>query len=309
MLSKLEYARLSLEFHLFFARIMKEHSLFIEAALTSKNKRLKDKARIFRVKFDELLGEALLVSTGVIGPDVAASDEIITPYTLNAELSNNFYTGIPLNTEITQIETAMIGNIKMSFTPRLEDKVFVINQNAIVLTAALANFKRRLLEDVLSCKVFISMYPSLIQHTIEEAKQYIKAIQMLQRHEYNESAFDILDQEIFWNERMSEHAEFAKGLLDPVERDMIVASEMFVKDFQMAAQEAKSAKDEIIMLEKVTKKSMELTRNIIDFTSRGAKELLEQKIKTVTLPLFADHTLREANHYYRLLKMYKGQTI
>lgn len=35
MLSSLEYIKQSLGLHLFFARIMKEHSLFLEAGFTS----------------------------------------------------------------------------------------------------------------------------------------------------------------------------------------------------------------------------------------------------------------------------------
>ncbi|MDZ4941459.1 DUF2935 domain-containing protein, partial [Clostridium perfringens] len=40
MLSRRRYVSLSLELHLFFARIMKEHSLFLEAGFTPKNTKL-----------------------------------------------------------------------------------------------------------------------------------------------------------------------------------------------------------------------------------------------------------------------------
>ena len=40
MLTKQEFINQSLELNLFFLRIMKEHSIFIEAALTLKNKDL-----------------------------------------------------------------------------------------------------------------------------------------------------------------------------------------------------------------------------------------------------------------------------
>ena len=43
MLNKEKYISLSLELHLFFSRIMKEHSLFLEAGFTSKNKKLAKK--------------------------------------------------------------------------------------------------------------------------------------------------------------------------------------------------------------------------------------------------------------------------
>jgi hypothetical protein len=33
--------------------------------------------------------------------------------------------------------------------------------------------------------------------------------------------------------------------------------------------------------------------------------LVECKIKSIIIPLLGDHTLREANHYLRLLKIFK----
>ena len=40
MISKEKYIDLSLELHLFWARIMKEHSIFLEVGFTDKNKKL-----------------------------------------------------------------------------------------------------------------------------------------------------------------------------------------------------------------------------------------------------------------------------
>ncbi|MFZ5989104.1 MAG: DUF2935 domain-containing protein [Bacillota bacterium] len=305
MLSKLEYVRQSLELHLFFARIMKEHAFFLETAFTQKNGNHKTKACIFRVKFDELLSEALALSYGVIGPDAAAADEIVTPYTLNAELATRFYTGTPINTDITQKEMIMVRNIKMAYIPKLEDKVFVINQNAIIITAALIKFKRKLLKGVLSCKQFTFTYPSLIDHTIEEAKLYIKMLQKLQKYEYIDSDYEFLEQELFWNEIMSEHADFIRGFLDPMEEELIETAGEFAREFKRIIQEAKSEKDQTFLLTEITKKSLELTMDLIEFKTKGIKGLLGCKIRSVILPLLADHTLREANHYLRILRMSK----
>ena len=40
-MNRKEYIRLSLELHLFFDRIMKEHSFFLETGFTEKNKQEK----------------------------------------------------------------------------------------------------------------------------------------------------------------------------------------------------------------------------------------------------------------------------
>jgi hypothetical protein len=56
----------------------------------------------------------------------------------------------------------------------------------------------------------------------------------------------------------------------------------------------------------VTEASLRATRNIRDFKATGTEGLLECKIKSIILPLLADHTLREANHYLRLLKIFQN---
>ena len=43
-----DYIRLSLELHLFFDRIMKEHSFFLETAFMEKDKELKEIANDFQ---------------------------------------------------------------------------------------------------------------------------------------------------------------------------------------------------------------------------------------------------------------------
>ncbi len=305
MLSKPEYARLSLEAHLFFARIMKEHSFFIETALTAKYKNNKEKARFFMLKFDRLLAEALAVSAGAIGPDAGAADEIVTPHTLNAELSSSFFTGIPVNTEITQREIAFTRNIKMTFLPKIEEKVYVINQNAIILTAALVNYKKKLLIDVLASRVYLSMYPSLLIHMIEEAKQYIGILQMLQKYENPNEYCGILEQERFWNDIMYEHMEYVRGSLDPIGCEMLETCDTLAREFRINAQRAKSDEAQETFEDEFAKRSLDLLRETKDFMGKWTEELLKSKIQALVLPIVADHTFREANHYYRLLRAFE----
>ena len=46
-----EYIKLSLELHLFFDRIMKEHSVFLEVSFMEKDKELKQIANDFKKNF------------------------------------------------------------------------------------------------------------------------------------------------------------------------------------------------------------------------------------------------------------------
>ena len=55
MITQEQYTVQSLELHMFFGRIMKEHSLFIEAGLASVNQRLLDSVKQYRERFEAVL--------------------------------------------------------------------------------------------------------------------------------------------------------------------------------------------------------------------------------------------------------------
>ena len=52
----------------------------------------------------------------------------------------------------------------------------------------------------------------------------------------------------------------------------------------------------------LTKKTLETTKRYRDFKAAGTKGITGCNIRSVILPLLADHVLREANHYLRILK-------
>lgn len=58
-MNKNDYIRLSLELHLFFDRIMKEHSFFLEAAFMEKDKDLKRIANNFQKEFSKILSRVI----------------------------------------------------------------------------------------------------------------------------------------------------------------------------------------------------------------------------------------------------------
>lgn len=101
MLSSKRYVFLSLELHLFFARIMKEHSLFLEAGFTPKNTKLIKEANDYKVQFEKILLETVKLSDGNVRNLVLDSGEIYTEYTLSTEKKAEYYTGIEINSKIT----------------------------------------------------------------------------------------------------------------------------------------------------------------------------------------------------------------
>lgn len=303
MLSREGFIRLSLELNLFFLRIMKEHSFFLEAGFTPKNANLAQEADAFKNQFSELLEEAVFLSNGIISPEVAASNEIITPFTLEAERATEFFTGVPLNTNITVAETSLVGHCHPADAKKLVQRVFMLNQKAIALGIALIKFKTRLLANVLSCKLFTFNYPLLIDHILRETKLFVRLLQQLQAFSNIDSASEIIKQEAFWNRIMAEHAKFIRGLLDPTEEVLIKTAHNFARQFDELTEEAKAAISKTIPSAIVTARSLEATKGISNFKAEGTQGILQCKIQSIIVPLLGDHVLREANHYLRLLKM------
>lgn len=304
MLSRVEFIRLSLELNLFFARIAKEHSIFMETSFTSKDSQLAQEADSFKLQFEMLLAETLQLANGIISPETAKSGELVTPYTLSAERVSQFYTGVPINSGITQAETALAGGLSFMPLPMLEERVYALNQKAMMLTTALARFKTKILSDVLACKLFTTNYPLLLDHILREAKFYLRMLSRLQNREDMGTAKDLMEQEVFWNRIMAEHAKFIRGLLDPTEEDLFNTADKFGKEFDKLTREAVKATEQTALVPKVTGESLEAAKEIRDFKASATKGSLDCKIKSIAYPLLADHVLREANHYIRILKMF-----
>ena len=77
MISREKYITLSLELHLFFGRIMKEHSLFLEGGFTPKNTKLSKEAEHYKVSFEKLLLDAVKLSNGRIRESVVDSEKFL----------------------------------------------------------------------------------------------------------------------------------------------------------------------------------------------------------------------------------------
>lgn len=306
MLSSKEFITQSLEIHLFFARIMKEHSFFLEIGFTPRDTSFIQQADDFRREFDRLLGDVVALSNGVVSPDVLQSGEVITPYTLQAEMASSYFTGVYIPTELTQAEAGLMGGF-CAVNPLLEKRVYLVNQRAICLIDQLIQFKSAILSNVLTCKMFTVNYPLLIDHIMREAKFYLQIVLRLQNRESIDLEREAMEQELFWNRIMAEHSKFIRGLLDPTENELIITANNFGNEFDQLTEDAKAAMDMTIPLAIVTDESLKATEAIRDFKAQGTQGLIECKIKSIIIPLLGDHTLREANHYLRLLKVFENK--
>lgn len=306
MPTRMDFVRHSLELHLFFARIMKEHSFFLQVAFTPRDEGYIRKADELRREFDRLLMEVVSLSNGVVSREALLSGEVFTPYTQNAEMASAYYTGVRIPTEITQMEANLVGGGMTDVNPMMEERVYLLNQRAIGLVTELIQFKNNILNNVLTCKMFTVNYPLLIDHIMREARLYLAMIQRLQNREIVNLQQEAVEQEIFWNRIMAEHAKFIRGFLDPTEEQLFEIANNFGKEFDELTNDAIMAMNSTIPLKQVTEDSLQATQAIRDFKVQGTQGILDCKIKSIIIPLLGDHTIREANHFLRLLNMYNS---
>ena len=302
MLSRQRYITLSLELHLFFARIMKEHSIFLEAGFTPKNSKLSKEADEYKIQFEKLLLDTIKISEGRNIEAVLNSGEVFTKYTLNAEKKTQYYTGININSKLTLMEQELKCKDKNDTDNKTVKCVKQLNNRGIKLIDGLIDLKRRILDGMLCCELFTVNYPLLIEHIIREAKLYCSYIKLLENGEDIEDPnnSEIKKSELFWDQIMMEHALFIRGLLDPTENQLIDTSDNFANEYAVLLERARNATDQT--LASVTDETLRETMRFKDFKQAGTEGIAACKIRSIILPLLADHVLREANHYIRLLR-------
>jgi len=298
MIDQQQYVVRSLEYHLFFSRIMKEHSIFLAAGFTPKNADFAKNANQYKEQFEAVLQQAVRLGNGVIRPEVVASGEIVTDYTLGSERQTQDFTEISINQSITRLEEGLFGLANPQIPPELVQEVKRLNASAGKPLEGLIAFKTQILDEVLSCRIFTANYPLLIEHVLREAKQYKSCLDALERGENPDE--NMREATLFWDQIMLEHAFFIRGLLDPTENDLIHTSNEFAKAYNELLRMAQAATD--VTMQSVTDSTLEETMKYRGFKDAGAKGIAACKIRSTILPLLADHVLREANHFIRLLR-------
>jgi len=305
MLTRPEYIRKSLETNLFFLRIMKEHSFFLEAGFVCKDANLIQQAELFKNAFNALLTETVNLANGVITQESVASQEFVTNNTLPAEQITQNLSGVPIDLNLTQAELALAGNSANLNSPQLESAVYYLNQRAIALSAAIAQFKGVVLNAVLSCNLYTTLFPLLIDHIRREAILFNISLTRLQSGLNPDDPAMAAQLEAFWNRIMGEHSLFIRNLLDPTEEKLFATAQSFANQFKELTAEAEAADSNKSAINAVTKRSLAAAKSVRDFNKQGTELILMCKIKSIIIPLLADHVTREANHFLKLLKHFE----
>lgn len=297
-----EYMVSSLELHLFFARIMKEHAFFLKAGFLPHNvNEIREAERLLR-QFEKLLARATMLSDGVVRCVVLKSGEICTRFTERAERQTQRLTGTQLDRALTvrqaRLHCRNCGD-PLRVSCDFHRQVRSLNQEALALVNRLIAFKERLLQNIGACRLFTANYPLLIEHILREARLYRAYLLRLEgRGDCN--CRELQNSELFWNRIMMEHALFIRGLLDPTEEELIRTADGFAGDFKKLLESASAMNDKAMCASDGA--ALELTRKLRDFKQAGVEGIEACKIRSLILPLLADHVLREANHYIRLLE-------
>ena len=90
---------------------------------------------------------------------------------------------------------------------------------------------------------------------------------------------------------------FIRGLLDPTETELMTSADEFAKEYAALLSACQHAQDQTL-----TSDSLQETIRFKDFKTAGVQGIEQCKIRSIILPLLADHVLREANHFIRLLQ-------
>lgn len=201
------YTTASLELHLFFLRIMKEHAIFLIAGILPANTAFSKEARQFQTLLENLLLQAAQLGDGIIRSGILDSREIVTPDTLTAEQDTQLQTNLPIRCPITEFELELITSAPASISLEQSQQVKYMNQQVLLLLHKYIRFHEKLLEhrhlpDTSSATVSV-----LIRHMLNETVCYQT---MLTKFE-NESAHAIDSSKpdhLFWKQILTEHNDY-----------------------------------------------------------------------------------------------------
>lgn len=294
-----EYVTLSLETHLFFGRIMKEHSLFLLAGFPAKETEFIQRAERFRKEFEDGLRKTVKLAGGIVSKPVLNSGEVVTEFTQKAECETRDLTGIPIDLEITEAEEQLRAGDGVIVNREIVSRVRMLNRHMLKSLNGLIAFKEEVLEEMTRCRLYTTNYPLLIEHILREAKLYRQTISEIERRG-RISMPDLRNLEIFWNQIMMEHAEFIRGLLDPTECELMETANGFAEDYCRLLEAAREQDGK--MMNTLTAKTLKTTQKYQKFKMAGTEGITGCGIRSIILPLLADHVLREANHYLRILE-------
>lgn len=278
---------------------MKEHSLFLLAGFPAKETEFIKCEDQFREEFEDGLRRTVQLANGIVSESVLNSGEIVTEFTRKAECQTRDLTGIPIDVSITEAEERLLAGNCVRVNREMVSHVRMLNRQMLKILNGLIAFKEEVLGEMTRCRLYTTNYPLLIEHILREAKLYRQMISELERRGRIATP-DLRTLELFWNQIMMEHAQFIRGLLDPTECELMETADGFAEDYCRLLEEAREQDRKA--MDALTARTLQKTRQYQQFKTAGTEGITGCEIRSIILPLLADHVLREANHYLRILE-------
>ncbi len=256
--------------------------------------------------FGAFLDNAVSIANGVVGKKAFESQQFVTPYTVRAERLTSFFTGIPIDSSITEREKAIVPWGGAPVAAETNEKIRALNENVRTLTGQLADFIKQLLFDSEHCRIFTMNYTVELQHMYDETKHYIANMDRIEQI-VNPIYHGRLAEELeFWNKIMASHNKTVAGRLDPTEEKLIGEAERFANEFNtLSADTAKSGEN----LLDLKSRSREAVKKLQAFQTKNIEKLMNCGIRSVISPLQMDHHIRETAHFEFILEAAPGQKV
>lgn len=243
--------------------------------------------------------DVVKISDGRVNCPILNSNELVTEFTLDAENQTACLSGIPINTDITKMQHKLSSGNSMNISRELVRMVQQLNERSMCLLNGLIMFKENILKEVDKGRLFTFNYPLLIEHILREAQLYRSTIMELMNNPQR-SYKSILGTEDFRNQIIMEHALFIRGLLAPSEEELVAMAHNFAMDYRKLLNVAQEQHG--IATASLAERSLKKTLEYRDFKATGTNGIIAREIDSIIIPLLADHVLREANHYIRILE-------
>jgi hypothetical protein len=151
-------------------------------------------------------------------------------------------------------------------------------------------FQIRLLEKINSGQWIGWIFPLFITHITLELDYLVDKL--------NDIPYSAEDEIIFWNRINSEHAAFAAHLLDPSERDLVMAADKISMKF---ADIPRSEKEMWLQI------SLKAGKELDQLNKKARAGIKTSKVLSVIHPVLIDHVIREGERGIQILEAIKDQ--
>ncbi|TDX48032.1 DUF2935 domain-containing protein [Orenia marismortui] len=185
-------------------------------------------------------------------------------------------------------------------------------EESIIASRELLSFKRELLAKIINCNPVFNLYPLILDHMSREAEEFLSLTTIYYENDFSFEQI-VLAEESFWLRGMQDHLSFICHLLDPSERILISQVKELNQKFENLYHQSLDLKSmlqanpqDFPTVLRFTNLVIKETSNLYKFKERLRQLLAECKALSITLPSFAEHTAKEAEHFIKTIKQIKN---